>query len=85
MPYIKQVDRPAIDAYVNQVAIAHEGDLNYAITQLVLRYLPANPRYADYNTVVGVLESAKLEFYRRAVAKYEDQKAFDNGDVYDKR
>ena len=78
IPYIKQERR-----YIASSAPADVGELNYAITQLVLGYLPPSPRYADYNSVVGVLESAKLECYRRAVAPYENQKAFDNGDVYD--
>lgn len=30
----------------------------------------------------GAIEAAKLEFYRRVVAPYEDQKLLDNGDVY---
>ena len=45
--------------------------------------LQQNPKsYADYNALIGVLESCKLEFYRRAVAAYEDEKSTVNGDVY---
>ena len=80
MPYVVQGIR---DNIAKGMKPASTGTLNYAITKLVLEYLPANPRYADYNTVVGVLESAKLEFYRRACAPYENQKAHDNGDVYE--
>jgi len=40
-------------------------------------------KYATLNTVIGVLECAKLELYRRVVADYEDQKCEENGDVYD--
>ena len=79
MPYIDKSLAKAID---EGDMPRTPGELNYAITKLVLDYLPANPSYADYNSVVGVLESAKLEFYRRACAPYENQKAFDNGDVY---
>ena len=88
MPYITQKSRDYLqgkfieDNVFSKKAPRDVGELNYEITQLVLGYLPTNPRYADYNSVVGVLESAKLEFYRRAVATYENQKAFDNGDVY---
>jgi len=39
-------------------------------------------RYAHLNEVVGVLECAKLELYRRVVAPYEDQKMTESGDVY---
>ena len=38
-------------------------------------------KYEEYNSVVGVLESVKLEFYRRAVAAYEDNKIVENGDI----
>jgi hypothetical protein len=60
------------------------GELNYSITLLLLEYLEADggPRYADYNEVIGVLECAKLELYRRMVAPYEDRKMKENGDVY---
>jgi hypothetical protein len=30
---------------------------------------------------MGVLESAKLELYRRKIAPYEDDKIAENGDV----
>jgi len=38
--------------------------------------------YAELNEVIGVLECAKQELYRRVVAPYEDGKAKINGDVY---
>jgi hypothetical protein len=78
MPYIPQEDREALLT----VEPVNPGELNYAITRLVLDFLGVNAAYADYNTVVGVLESCKLEFYRRAVAAYEDKKIEENGDVY---
>ena len=56
------------------------GQLNYAITNLLLATQPKT--YAHYNELVGLLECVKLEFYRRAVAAYEEQKILDNGDVY---
>jgi hypothetical protein len=60
------------------------GELNYVITKTCLDYLDTadNPGYAEYNEVIGVLECAKLELYRRAVAPYEDKKIVQNGDVY---
>jgi hypothetical protein len=33
--------------------------------------------------VVGALEACKLEFYRRVVTPYEENKMKENGDVYD--
>jgi hypothetical protein len=38
--------------------------------------------YADYNSIIGVLECAKLEIYRRTAAPYEDEKIEQNGDVF---
>jgi hypothetical protein len=40
--------------------------------------------YAAIADVVTVLETAKLEFYRRVAAPYEDRKVAENGDVYDR-
>ncbi len=37
---------------------------------------------AYFNAVVGALECAKLELYRRMVAPYENGKIAENGDVY---
>jgi len=56
------------------------GTLNYVITRIILVTGPQS--YSDYNALVGVLECCKLEFYRRAVVAYEDEKIKENGDVY---
>jgi hypothetical protein len=40
--------------------------------------------YSDYNEIIGVLECAKMEFYRRLAAPYEDSKIIVNGDVFEK-
>jgi len=39
-------------------------------------------RYANINEVIGVLECAKLELYRRIAVPYEDVKKEQSGDVY---
>jgi hypothetical protein len=79
MPYVTKQSRKELDAGAvpNKV-----GELNYCITKLVNRFLGIGPGYSDYNDVIGVLECAKLEMYRRAVAPYEDKKIEENGDVY---
>lgn len=86
MPYIRPSDRDEIlPAILNLSAeIVTVGELNYAITKLCTGFLPVNGSisYSDYNNIIGVLECAKLEFYRRAVATYEDKKIIENGDVY---
>jgi hypothetical protein len=67
------------------------GVLNYTITKLLLDtmfpFVLGGPsgtmRYSKINAVIGILECAKQEFYRKAAAPYEDRKADINGDVYD--
>lgn len=78
MPYINKEMRAAIDS---GLAAADAGELNYAITQLILTYLGDAPRYQDYNDVVGVLECLKLEIANRSLFPYEAKKAKENGDL----
>jgi hypothetical protein len=81
MPYIEGQARERIDA---GGAPETAGELNYAITRLVDAYLVrcGGIRYAHLNEVVGALECAKLELYRRLAAPYEDEKLRATGDVY---
>jgi hypothetical protein len=81
MPYIDRTARERLDS---GGAPETAGELNYVISCLVDRYLVARGgvRYAHLNEVVGVLECAKLELYRRVAAPYEDEKCEESGDVY---
>ncbi len=87
MPYIKQEDRDDLDGCLNALGrksfIGNVGELNYAITKLCLGYLGPQPRYIDFNDVLGVLTAVTQELYRRKVAPYEDKKIIENGDVYE--
>jgi hypothetical protein len=60
------------------------GELNYLLTSLCLEYIGMAPvlSYELLNEVIGVLECAKMEFYRRVGVPYEENKILDNGDVY---
>ena len=58
------------------------GVLNYVITTLILKTLPQNPRYADYNAAIGMLECCKLEFSRKMLYPYEDGKCQQAGEVF---
>jgi hypothetical protein len=58
------------------------GELNYVITTIINEYYRYQGGYSSINDVLGALEGAKLEFYRRVAAPYEDQKIKENGDVY---
>lgn len=80
MPYIDPYVRPEIDSGKTLPMTA--GELNYAITTEVDAYLNGAVNYDAINEVIGVLECAKLELYRRVAAPYEDTKIEANGDVY---
>lgn len=85
MPYIKQERRDAMKVTLTPLPDTpkNAGELNYAITLLLVRYwLEHGPSYQKINDIVGACEGAKLEFVRRVVGKYEDQKILENGDVY---
>lgn len=80
MPYIKKDD-----AYrVNQNHPENVGELNYAITTEVIRYLKRQPKfnYETLNGIYGAMQLAAAEFKRRLIDPYEDGKIGENGDVY---
>jgi len=80
MPYIDQASRGHL---TDGVAPRNLGELNYLITQICSQYLRTKgERYQTYNDIMGALEGAKLELYRRQIAPYEDKKIIENGDVY---
>lgn len=59
------------------------GVLNYCISALLNKVLKTNGvSYRNINDLIGVLECAKLELYRRVASPYEDEKIQSNGDVY---
>lgn len=89
MPYIKQdrrvkyypVIRDITNILLREVPEDQKaGELNYLITCILNQVYPL-PNYREYNEIIGVLESCKMEFYRRRVAPYEDTKVCQNGDV----
>lgn len=81
MPYIHKNSRLTLADPIN--APASPGGLNYVITTKIDTYLKhVGVSYSTINEVIGVLECAKLELYRRIAAPYEDKKLAENGDVY---
>jgi hypothetical protein len=80
MPYILKADRLAVTPQGGVATSA--GELNYQFTVLMIAYMKQNNCYQGINDVLGALDGAKLEFYRRWVAPYEDYKNAVNGDVY---
>lgn len=88
MPYINQSDRDLVliglDSAIRLNVITTPGELNYAITLLIKTYLERHNdlSYQAINDVLGALEGAKLEMYRRVASPYENKKIKQNGDVY---
>ena len=88
MPYIKRGVRGLYNGYIRNITNSLNrrkkltdisGELNYIITKILL---DTNPRrYKDYNSLIGVLECAKLELYRKKIAIYEDIAAAENGEI----
>lgn len=85
MPYLKPADRKKLDKTIDDLAALIDaghraGQLNYIFNRLMLAVL-GEGKYNDCNEVIGALECAKQEFYRRKVAKLEDAKVKENGDL----
>jgi hypothetical protein len=98
MPYLNQSRKDQLAAILYEIEkfltedALEPGDLNYLISATIdmeaelrtkrPRLAKASVNYAFYNSMIGALECAKLELYRRAVAPYEDKAIERNGDVY---
>jgi len=93
MPYIKDLDRLKYDSAITEIVnelnkqgqdgLYPVGDLNYLLSAIINQTLTRQGvRYQNLNALIGVLECAKLELYRRVAAPYEDLKIMENGDVY---
>ena len=83
MPYIKFNDRRKFLKHINQFGnkIEDAGELNFIISTICGKFLiEKGINYTNYNTVIGAIESAKLEF-ARMFAPYEDSKIVSNGDL----
>ena len=95
MPYIEKRYRKPLDRGATP---ATPGEFAYVLTRRALACLPKVPRFSDYATAMGEFAEAlpefrvkaylgarvcaAMEFYRRLIAPYEDQKRKENGDVF---
>jgi hypothetical protein len=88
MPYINQCDREKYELFIQNILALlkstdtkkFSGELNYLITRILIGCEAS--RYGEMNSLIGVLECVKQEYYRRKMSKYEDLKVEENGDVY---
>lgn len=84
MPYIKLDKRNELDPHIAALArsVATEGELNYCLYKLsCLLIEKMGESYDNYSMCSSAMEHAKLEWYRRRVAPYEDKKIRENGDI----
>ncbi len=84
MPYIEQKSKDKLVKLALGDLPTTAGELNYLITILCIAYKNNQGlSYKTINDIVGALEGAKLEFYRRVAIPYENIKISENGDVYE--
>lgn len=85
MPYIDQEARAGfehLEEYITDFPPETAGEMQYLFAVIIREYMKSNPRrYQTMNNVMGALNGANLEFYRRYVAPYEDECIERNGDV----
>lgn len=79
MPYIDKDRR--VDLIFEEAETP--GELNYLLTVEIMSYIQTNGlSYQNINDVLGALDGASKEFYRRVAVPYEEEKIKANGDVY---
>lgn len=84
MPYIKPTRKEVLEPLVDQITqrCDNAGDVTYVIYALAKKWIDlSGMNYKNLSGVVGCMDCAKTEFYRRIVAPYEDEKIKENGDV----
>ena len=93
MPYIKSEQRNVLKISAVEFAraikiIAEEemkqvdGYLNFVICTMLYELYKEQPGYSKLNQLMGTMNCASLEFYRRVGVPYEDVKCKVNGDVF---
>jgi hypothetical protein len=85
MPYItKRLRELLVDKDAIHKAPLTPGELNFVLTSAINEYIRTNElSYQTINDIIGALEGAKMEFYRRVAVPYENAKMTENGDVYE--
>ena len=84
MPYIVSFRRDKMDPHIEELAnlVKSEGEMNYCIFKLASLLIERmGESYDNYSMCGSAMEHAKLEWYRRRVAPYEDRKIKENGDI----
>ncbi len=84
MPYIPQEKRDLFDPALEKLSgeIKTQGELNYCIfklSALIVRRVGKN--YDNLSMCSSAMEHAKLEWYRKFLGPYEDEKIQEHGEI----
>jgi hypothetical protein len=84
MPYLSEEARTRLierlDADGNAMSPA---ELNFVLCAFMLTYWEdLGPSYQALNDIIGAMDLAKAEFWRRVVVPYEAEKCDINGDIF---
>lgn len=96
MPYIKQEKRSRLDPLIEPILEElikmdlddpmnnDAGNVNYIITRILDGRFGRNGAkgYKEINEACGILTTTLLEYYRRIAVPVEEQKRYENDDVY---
>lgn len=90
MPYIKELERKKLENNLNLLidqlkketkdGTDKNGVVTYAIYKIIMN-LYGDGNYEILSNAIKVLESVKLEYYRRVITPYENMKIYENGDI----
>jgi len=83
MPYIKEDSRKIFDKQIENLVevIDKPGELTYCLYSIFKKLTERNKKFSTISSIIGEIECAKLEFYRRIVSPYENTKIRENGDI----
>jgi hypothetical protein len=84
MPYITQDRRDVFNNALMELAgeVQNEGELNYCIYKLSRLIIHrVGESYSNLSMCSSAMEHAKLEWYRKVLSPYEDEKIRENGDI----
>jgi len=83
MPYIdnRAELNDKLEDLIYQLRGWNSGEINYVISTILWTWFKESRSYSTINSIIGVLECIKLEFYRRKATPYEEIKREENGDL----
>ncbi len=86
MPYIKNRIRAQYNGYLRHITnmLIREKNPNAVMTYVIYKLIKTlydKPSWDIKSDALKILEAVKIEFYRKCMAEYEDEKIVENGDI----